>query len=57
MLATHYFVTMQKNIRKKQEELKHFITTEKIKQNPDQHKINTAKQHLKLFKIIKHQAL
>ena len=49
MLATHYFVTMQKNIRKKQKELKHFITTEKIKQNPDQHKINTAKQHLQVI--------
>lgn len=46
MLATHYSVTTQKNIRKKQDELTHFITTKKIKQNPDHHKINAAEQHL-----------
>ena len=46
MLATHYCVTMQKNIRKKQDELIQLITTEKIKQNPNKHKINKAQQHL-----------
>ena len=46
MLATHYCITMQKNIRKKQDELIQFITTEKIKQNPNKHKINNAQQHL-----------
>ena len=46
MLATHYYVTMQKNIRKKQEEITYFINTEKIKQNPNQHKTNKAQQHL-----------
>ena len=37
---------MQKNIRNKQEELTHFITTEKMKHNRDQNKINKAQQHL-----------
>ena len=46
MLATHYCVTMQENIRKKQEEITYFINTEKIKQNPNQHKTNKAQQHL-----------
>ena len=57
MLATHYCVTMQKNIRKKQEELTQFINTEKMKQNPNQHKINKAQQHLEEFKTIKYQVL
>ena len=46
VLATHYCVTMQENIRKKQEEITYFINTEKIKQNPNQHKTNEAQQHL-----------
>ena len=46
MLVIHYCVTMQKNIRKKQDELTYFINTEKIKQNRNQYKINKAQQHL-----------
>ena len=35
-----------KNVRNKQEELAQFLNTEKMKQNPDQSKINKAQQHL-----------
>ena len=46
MLATHYCVTTQKNIRKKTGCTHTFYNHEKIKQNPDHHKINAAEQHL-----------
>ena len=35
-----------KNVPNKQEELAQFLNTEKMKQNPDQSKINKAQQHL-----------
>ena len=35
-----------KNVRNKQDELAQFLNTEKMKQNPDQSKINKAQQHL-----------
>ena len=35
-----------KNARNKQDELAQFLNTEKMKQNPDQSKINKAQQHL-----------
>ena len=46
MLAIHYCVEAQKNIWKKQEELTLFLTTEKMKQNPDLNRINKAQNHL-----------
>lgn len=46
MLATHYCVQMQKNLRNKQTELNEIIKNEKNKPNLDQHKINKAHQHL-----------
>ena len=46
MLATHYCVEMQKNIPNKQEELTQFLSSEKMKQNPDQSKTNKAQKHL-----------
>ena len=46
MLATHYCVQMQKNIRNKQTELTQLIKNEKNKPNPNWHKINPAHQHL-----------
>ena len=36
----------KKNKRKKQEELTQFLSTEKMKQNPDLKKINKSQNHL-----------
>ena len=52
ILAIHYFVETQKNIRNKQEELTHFLSTEKMKQKPDLNKIK-HKITYKLCKTIK----
>ena len=46
MLAIDYCVETKKNKRKKQEELTQFLSTEKMKQNPDLKKINKSQNHL-----------
>ena len=51
ILATHYCVQMQKNIRNKQTELTEIIKNEKNKPNLDQHQINKANQHLQGRKL------
>lgn len=46
MLATHYCVQMQKNVRNKQTQLVDLIKIEKHKPSPNQHKLNNAHQQL-----------
>ena len=46
MLATHYCVELQKNIRKKQELLTQILKSEKLKPNPNQNQINKIHNHL-----------
>ena len=46
MLATHYCVQLQKNVRNKQTQLIDLIKIEKHKPSPNQHKLNNAHQQL-----------